>query len=234
MPKQSTRRVLSAEDRFWPKVAQDAQCWEWNGQRDKDGYGKLRTCDQRCVRAHVYAWWLATGDWPDSGLSVCHTCDAPACVRNDDVGTYEIDGIAYPRVGHLWLGTTAVNNRDKALKGRAPTGDLSPSRVHRDLMPRGDRNGARLHPDRLARGDRNGARLHPDRLPRGDRNGSRLHPESRPRGEGHALSKLTADIVRDIRARHQAGAGRTALARELKVAKSTIDSILSRRTWKHV
>lgn len=135
------RPILSAHDRFWPKISLGDACWTWTGNADKDGYGKLRTVEQRDVRAHVYGWWLATGEWPPAGLIVGHTCDTPACVRNDDAGIYTVDGIEYRRMGHLWLGTVAANNRDKAGKGRAPSGDLSSPRRYRERMPRGE-----MHP----------------------------------------------------------------------------------------
>lgn len=51
------------------------------------------------------AWVLTHGPIPDD-LLVLHSCDNPSCVRPD----------------HLFLGTDAVNMRDKQRKGRATSG----------------------------------------------------------------------------------------------------------------
>jgi hypothetical protein len=70
------------------------------------------------VTASVFAWEQATGSSTPAGLCVCHTCDQPACVRNDDSGIYVVRGRAYERHGHLWLGTIAANSWDAFDKGR--------------------------------------------------------------------------------------------------------------------
>lgn len=46
--------------------------------------------------------------------------------------------------------------------------------------------------------------------------------------------KLTAEIVRDVRRRAEAGAMQRSLARELGVSETTISHIVLRRTWQHV
>jgi hypothetical protein len=51
--------------------------------------------------AHRFAWELAYGPIPP-GLSICHRCDNPPCVRPD----------------HLFLGTTRENVFDSIAKGR--------------------------------------------------------------------------------------------------------------------
>jgi hypothetical protein len=52
------------------------------------------------------AWELAKGPIP-SGMSVCHKCDAPACINVD----------------HLFLGTHQENMADRDAKGRVPNGE---------------------------------------------------------------------------------------------------------------
>lgn len=94
--------------RFWRKVAKGKpdECWEWQGHRERGGYGTVafrKAKNQPYQKlAHRVAWELSnTADIPD-GMFVCHTCDNPPCCNPN----------------HLWLGTQADNNRDMIQKGR--------------------------------------------------------------------------------------------------------------------
>lgn len=51
-------------------------CWLWNGQPDKDGYGKICFYGSR-MRAHRAMWEFCFGQI-DDGLLVLHSCDTPA------------------------------------------------------------------------------------------------------------------------------------------------------------
>lgn len=93
----------SIKDRLEQKlVSMPNGCIEFSGSRDRFGYGKLATTENRWDRTHRIAWRLIHGDIP-SGMCVLHTCDNPSCVNTD----------------HLFLGSKAENNLDKAKKGRA-------------------------------------------------------------------------------------------------------------------
>jgi hypothetical protein len=88
-----------------------------------EGYGQIlvgSTVDGTRAnrRAHIIAWELATGAPVPPGMEVCHTCDTPACTRNDDEGFYVVAGKVLPRRGHLFLGTHADNMADMCAKGR--------------------------------------------------------------------------------------------------------------------
>jgi hypothetical protein len=102
---QGAARAMTA-DRFWQNVAKRGpdECWEWQGKRDKNGYGSL-SWDHRSVRAHRVAMSLTDGDW-DNRLLVCHTCDNPPCCNP----------------AHLWRGTNHDNMLDKKGKNRSGHG----------------------------------------------------------------------------------------------------------------
>jgi len=129
---------------FWNRVRKTRGCWEWIGNRDRDGYGLLatKTPDGKCgsVGAHRIAWELTNGEIPHK-LMVLHRCDNPSCVRPD----------------HLFVGTAADNSADMVEKGRAARGDRHGLRLHPQSAPAGDRNGSRTKPECLKRGEQNPA-----------------------------------------------------------------------------
>lgn len=92
---------LGFGESFWAKIAQSPTgCWEWQGCRNKLGYGFLSILGVR-VKSHRVAWVLVNGEIPTDN-SICHRCDNPPCCRPD----------------HLFAGSGADNMRDAAGKGR--------------------------------------------------------------------------------------------------------------------
>jgi predicted DNA-binding protein (UPF0251 family) len=92
------------EERFWSKVDQSGDCWEWTGATVSYGYGVIKMPrNGRMWRAHRVAWLLTVGD-PGDRL-VLHRCDNPPCVRPD----------------HLFLGDHRANTRDAMTKVRLRT-----------------------------------------------------------------------------------------------------------------
>jgi hypothetical protein len=115
----NSKQVLPLVDRFWARFTHpgnDADCWLWQGYRNRDGYGVLHQShseNRKATLAHRFSWELHNGPIP-GGAIICHRCDTPPCVNP----------------AHLFVGTDADNHRDKWQKGRAPSGsDHSNSRL---------------------------------------------------------------------------------------------------------
>jgi hypothetical protein len=71
------------------------------------------------------------------------------------------------------------------------------------------------------------------RCPTGDKNGMRKHPESAKRGEAINTAKLTEADVLAIRAL-AATTTQKQLASQFGVGQTAIQSILTRKSWKHI
>lgn len=96
------------KQRFWDRlIIKDNGCWEWPAYKDKDGYGILttkipKTRKNIIQKTHRLAYENVFGKIPDKQC-VCHKCDNPSCCN------------PY----HLFLGSSADNNKDARNKGRA-------------------------------------------------------------------------------------------------------------------
>lgn len=178
--------------RFWRFVNRAGPCWAWTGGRDKDGYGLLswpigdgRT---RTVRVHRLSWALRNGSIPP-GVHILHSCDNPPCCNPD----------------HLFPGTAAINNADKATKGRSLSGDRNPARRHQEHIRAG------IQRNREA------------------------WIAAKARGEHVRTARLTTKQVIDIRRRYVKGVTRQVdLAAEFGVTQQQIGAIINRRSWAHV
>jgi hypothetical protein len=86
-------------------------CWEFNGFRLPNGYGRIYGIERdKVMLAHRLSWTVHMGPIPE-GMCVCHTCDNRPCVRPD----------------HLFLGTASDNMQDCSRKGRAFRHEVMPA-----------------------------------------------------------------------------------------------------------
>jgi hypothetical protein len=80
-------------------------CFEWQGAKDKNGYGitsyPANNTKKRSWKVHRLIWTILNGDVPEDIL-VCHICDNPSCFN----------------INHLFLGTSKDNSQDREKKGR--------------------------------------------------------------------------------------------------------------------
>lgn len=92
-------------------AANDGQCWEWRGPKDKNGYGKICHGGKH-MRGHRVSYELHKGPIPPDKM-VCHTCDNPSCVNP----------------AHLFIGDSSSNMIDMVQKNRGPLQKLGPADI---------------------------------------------------------------------------------------------------------
>jgi len=103
LPGHHVRRIL--RDVFYRYAIRGDNCWDWNGPRTTEGYGRLNFYGRKFA-AHRASYEIHVGKIP-AGMLVCHKCDVPRCVNP----------------GHLYLGDHAANVHDAIRKGRLPHGE---------------------------------------------------------------------------------------------------------------
>lgn len=106
----SKGKISLASELFEKRFDRTEGCWEWKGNVNSAGYGRIAFQNKRQL-AHRVAFFLA---FPDKGRQlkdqcVLHKCDNRRCVNPS----------------HLFLGSRAQNNLDKMDKQRHPKGETS-------------------------------------------------------------------------------------------------------------
>lgn len=88
----SEHEITQADrDRFWAKVDQTGECWEWTATKIKDGYGMIRWAG-RTQLANRVALELVGLPAPFDKAVCRHNCDNPSCVF--------AQGLKLPRLPH--------------------------------------------------------------------------------------------------------------------------------------
>jgi hypothetical protein len=194
------RNRLSHEEILETRTTVVGGCWEISGHPTKGGYVPVSVAGK--VRyAHVIAWESASGTPVPAGFIVCHVCDNPRCWRNDGlIGTYTVDGLEYPRFGHLWLGSQRANQMDMLAKGR---GNKVSGKRHpfygkprpEHLKQYGDDHWSHRAPEKVARGERSGRRTHPEKYPKGDDHWTHKEPERAKANMAKARAVKHSDLL---------------------------------------
>lgn len=104
--------------KFWGRVERgsETECWPWLSSKSKLGYGKM-SIGRKHIRANRFAL-VASGIEIPENMCACHTCDNPSCCNPN----------------HLWIGSQADNQKDRAAKGRSSRGERNPSKTHPELF----------------------------------------------------------------------------------------------------
>lgn len=81
-------------------VDKETGCWEWQGYKNEDGYGRA-SYGGKLELAHRMTYTMFKGNIP-KGMCILHKCDNPGCCNPE----------------HLFVGTRSDNMQDMLAKGR--------------------------------------------------------------------------------------------------------------------
>ena len=98
--KQDQLHGLTLKERLYARAESRGDCLEWTGNKDCNGYGRMKIEGQPML-VHRVAWELHNGPIPE-GICVLHRCDNPPCIK----------------LSHLFIGTINDNVQDCIQKGR--------------------------------------------------------------------------------------------------------------------
>lgn len=91
------------DQRIWRTCLLGDDCWEYQGWRDRNGYGRTKLGWRRQM-VHRTAYEIYYDVRLEPGVCVLHRCDNPPCIRPD----------------HLFVGNDSMNMLDCVAKGRHP------------------------------------------------------------------------------------------------------------------
>lgn len=190
-------------------------CIEWNGSRDKKGYGRFNAGtgkEPRYVLAHRFALELAGQVDPRPAL---HQCDNPPCCN----------------IQHLRYGTLAENNAEMVERGRMARGEQYGYGVLTEALvsEARERVGAGETIASVARD----IGVHAYSLGQAVRGVNWAHlPGVPPPREYGGQAKLTRPMVEEARMRRTVGESVSGLARSYGVSESSMRRLLLGESYK--
>jgi predicted XRE-type DNA-binding protein len=214
------RGARNRPEDFWRRVTRSELCREWQGPRDRKGYG-LTTWRGRSAHTHRLAWELTYGPVPP-GMCVLHRCDNPPCCEPT----------------HLFLGTRADNAADAMTKGRHTRGEMVGTAKLTTAKVFAVRSFVRAGYPQMEVANLFGCNT--STISRIARQESWKHVASGDplrgarRGSRQWMAKLTEDQVRAIRHLLAAGEMQTAVAELYGVSRQNVGDIARGRRWAHL
>lgn len=98
------------EDTFWASViiSKDG-CWIWQGQTERDGYGKINRAGNKVILAHRLSYEMHCGPIP-GGCVVDHLCHTRRCVNPKHLQ-------AVPQSVNAQYHTDGIENKRNTMSG---------------------------------------------------------------------------------------------------------------------
>lgn len=116
--------------RFWVKVEQTDNCWNWVSSKNLKGYGQFWYNDKP-VYAHRFSYELFKGDIP-KGMTLDHLCRNHSCVNPE-----HLEAVTSKENILRGVGTAAIHAR----KTHCPRGhELKEPNLLKSQLKRGQRN----------------------------------------------------------------------------------------------
>lgn len=209
-------------------------CIKFDGQIDSvTGYGILYigrvNGKKRNTGAHRAALEKKMGHPIPHGMKACHSCDWRPCVNED----------------HLFLGSSAINQKDMADKGRNQSGDKHYTRIDPSKVMRGSKNGRSILTEedvayiKIAHSSGMTQKelavyfgVHPTTISKIFQGKNWAHEPSY--FKRLRIPRMTPDQVIDIKLMRLKGISTRNIANELGIGIGAVKLVANGTSWKHI